>query len=114
MEITEQAREEALVLTISGRLNLYSRKTFQAVMKSVEQTTATNHVVVDIHGVEYLDSVALGVLALSQANFSMIGIEMSLVGPQGPVREVLEISNIPKLIPIYATVEEAIGLSVGT
>lgn len=108
MHITEQTHDQTLILTIGGRLNLYSRRTFQAVLKNAENTKA-KHVVLDLTAVDYLDSVALGALALAQANLSLHEIEMSLVGPQGPVREVLQIANIPKLIPVYASVSEALG-----
>ncbi|MCH8041165.1 MAG: STAS domain-containing protein [Nitrospinae bacterium] len=111
MQITEYAHDGVLVLAVSGRLNFYSRKVFQAVMKNAERTIA-NHVVVNLEAVEYLDSVALGLLVLSQANLSLKGIEMSLVGPRGPVKEILDMANIPKLIPVYSSEEEAINLPV--
>ena len=58
------------------------------------------------------DRVALGLLVLSQATLSLKGIEMSLVGPRGPVKEILEIANIPQLIPVYSSDEEAVSLPV--
>ncbi|MCZ6799972.1 MAG: STAS domain-containing protein [Nitrospirae bacterium] len=111
MHIAEHFLEQNLVLTVSGRLNLYSRKIFQAVMKNAESSNI-ECVVVDLSGVDYLDSVALGLLVLSQVNLSIKGIPLCLVGPQGGVREVLEISNIGQFIPVYQTVEEAIGSAV--
>ena len=118
MHIAEHFLEQNLVLTVSGRLNLYSRKIFQAVMKNAESSNKNAEssniecVVVDLSGVDYLDSVALGLLVLSQVNLSIKGIPLCLVGPQGGVREVLEISNIGQFIPVYQTVEEAIGSAV--
>ncbi len=111
MQITEYAHDGVLVLAVSGRLNFYSRKVFQAVMKNAANTKR-NHVIVNLEAVEYLDSVALGLLVLSQANLSLKGIEMSLVGPRGPVKEILDMANIPKLIPVYSSEEEAINLPV--
>ena len=111
MHIAEHFLDHNLVLKVSGRLNLYSRKIFQAVMKNAESSN-TECVVLDLSEVDYLDSVALGLLVLSQANLSVIGIPMCLVGPQNGVREVLEISNIGKIIPVYQTIEEAIGSPV--
>lgn len=111
MHITEHVHDGVLVLKILGRLNYYSRKTFQSVMGNAERG-AVDHVVVNLEEAEYLDSVAIGLLVLSQARLALIGKVLSLVGPQSNVMKVLDMANIPKLIPIYQTEEEAIGLSV--
>ncbi len=111
MHITEHVRDGVLVLKVSGRLNYYSRKTFQAVMWNAERGAA-EHIVVNLEQVEFLDSVAIGLLALSQARLTLQGIVLSLVGPQSNVMKMLDMANIPKLIPVYQTEEEAIGLPV--
>jgi len=111
MQITEHVRDGVLVLTVTGRLNFYSRKTFQAVMRHAEKST-TNHVVLNLQGVESMDSVALGMLVLSQTRLSIKGIEMSLVEPPSGVRDMLDLANIPKLIPVYPTEQAAIGTPV--
>ena len=108
MQITEHVRDGVLVLTVTGRLNFYSRKTFQAVMRHAEKSS-NNHVVLNLQGVESIDSVALGMLVLSQTRLSIKGIEMSLVEPPVGIRDVLDLANIPKLIPVYSTEEAAIG-----
>ena len=111
MYITEHVHDGVLVLKVSGRLNYYSRKTFQAVMQNAERGSV-DHVVVNLERVDFLDSVAIGLLALSQARLSLQGVVLSLVGPHSNVKNMLDLANIPKLIPVYSTEEEAIGLSV--
>lgn len=111
MHITEHVHDGVLVLSVSGRLNYYSRKTFQAVMRNAERG-AVEHVVVNLEQVNFLDSVAIGLLALSQARLNLQGIVLSLVGPQANVKNMLDVANIPKLIPVYQTEKEAIGLPV--
>ncbi len=111
MYITEHVHDGVLVLKISGRLNYYSRRTFQSVMGNAERG-AVDHVVVNLEQAEYLDSVAIGLLVLSQARLALKGKVLSLVGSQSNVLKVLDMAHIPKLIPIYQTEEEAIGLSV--
>ena len=111
MHITEHVHDGVLVLKVSGGLNYYSRKTFQAVMRNAERC-AVDHVMVNLEQVDFLDSVAIGLLALSQARLSLKGVVLSLVGPHSNVKIMLDTANIPKLIPMYATEEEAIGLPV--
>ncbi len=111
MHITEHIHDGVWILKVSGSLNFYSRKTFQAVMRNAE-SGSTNHVVIDLTMVENIDSMGIGLIALSQARLALQGMVLSLVGPQSRVKDVLEMANIPKVIPIYQTEEEAIGLPV--
>ncbi|MDA0739639.1 MAG: STAS domain-containing protein [Nitrospirae bacterium] len=111
MHITEHVHDGVWILKVSGSLNFYSRKTFQAVMRNAENGS-TNHVIIDLTLVESLDSMGIGLIALSQARLALQGIVLSLVGPHPQVKEVLDMANIPKLIPVYQTEEEAIGLPV--
>jgi len=111
MHITEHIHDGVWVLRISGSLNYYSRKTFQSVIRNAERG-AVDHVMVNLEQVDFLDSFAIGLLVLSQARLSLEGVVMSLVGPQSNVKTMLDLTNIPKLIPVYSTEEEAIGLPV--
>lgn len=111
MPIMEHVHDGVMVLKISGSLNFYSRKTFQAVMRNAERARF-DHVIVNLREVDYLDSVAIGLLALAQARLALKGAVLSLIGPQSKAKDILEMANIPKLIPIYSTEEEAIGLEV--
>ena len=111
MHITEHIHDGVWILKVSGRFNFYSRKTFQAVMRNAERGS-TDHVIIDLSQVDFVDSVGIGLLALAQARLALQGMVMSLVGPRPAVKNILDVANIPKLIPIYKTEAEAIGLPV--
>jgi len=107
MEVTERLQDDVLVLAISGRVSFYSRKIFQAIMNNVQNSQAT-HVVLNLAEVTFIDSVALGLLVLAYTNMALQHVEMSLVEPSASVREILEMANVPQLIPIYSSEEQAI------
>ncbi len=64
-------------------------------------------VIFDLSGVHFIDSAAIGVFV---RNFTLLrdsGGSLRLVGVKGMVKGVLEMTNINKVIGMYATIEEA-------
>lgn len=107
MQVTERIQGDTLIVMVSGRLTFYSRKVFQAIIKNAGSTGA-RHIIVNLHGVNFMDSTALGFLALAHLNLMTKNVTMSLVGPQQPVQKMLDQANFPQLIPTYATEELAL------
>jgi anti-anti-sigma factor len=52
-----------------------------------------NRVVVDLAGVEFVDSAGLGALLASHERAKDAGIEMKLANPSDPVRRILDITG---------------------
>ena len=106
MHVAERIQEDTLVLMISGRVTFYSRKVFQAIVNNARLSGA-KHIMFNIQGVTFMDSAALGVLALAYLNLMECDLAMSLVGPQQPIKNLLDEANFPTLIPTYPSEESA-------
>ena len=59
-----------------------------------------------IPNVPFVDSAALGMLALAHKNLKLANRQLILVAPQEYVLRVLELANIHKMMPIVATEHE--------
>ena len=106
MHVAERIQNETLVLMISGRVTFYSRKVFQAIVNNARLSGA-KHIMFNIQGVTFMDSTALGGLALAYLNLKECDLAMSLVCPQQPIKTLLEEANFPTLIPTYPSEESA-------
>jgi anti-anti-sigma factor len=106
MHVAERIQNETLVLMISGRVTFYSRKVFQAIVSNARLSGA-KHIMFNIQGVTFMDSTALGGLALAYLNLKECDLAMSLVGPQQSIKTLLEEANFPTLIPTYPSEESA-------
>ena len=103
MHVAERIQHDTLILMISGRVTFYSRKVFQALVKTAKFSSA-KHVMFNLEGVTFLDSTALGGLALAYLSLQESGIAMSLVSPTThDVQHIMESSNFPNFIPTYPT-----------
>ena len=106
MHVTERIQDDTLVLMISGRMTFYSRKVFQAIVNNA-QLSGAKHIMFNIQGVTFMDSAALGGLALAYLRLKECDLAMSLVGPQKRIKTLLDEANFPTLIPTYPSEESA-------
>ena len=109
MRISERKEPSGTVLYLHDRFDFGARTTFK---EAVEKTRNEHcpHLIVDLGDVTFMDSSALGLLVVTYQNFKRSNSKVSLLRPQGYVRQVLELANIPNLMPIYD--DESAALSV--
>jgi len=63
---------------------------------------------VEMSRLTFLDSSALSLILRATAELDAAGCRLALVGPRGSVARMLSISGADQLIPLYASVEEAL------
>lgn len=68
-----------------------------------------NRLVVDLGGIEFLDSTGLGVLIGGLRRCREGDGALVLAAPPEPVRKVLRITGLDQVFPIHDTVDQAVG-----
>ncbi len=106
MNISQQTNGDATVLDISGRFEFSSRKLFMGALQKAQEGSP-RHIILNFEGVPFLDSAALGLLALAQQTLKVQNIQLSLMKPQDYVQKVLELANFQKFIPVVSSITEA-------
>ena len=109
MTITEERKDHQIILHLEGRFDFGARKTFKEMVDKVADLKQP--VILDLSQVVFLDSSALGLLVISHQMFKSKQVPFYLVNPQTYVRQVLDLANIAKIIPIYGTLEEVPALA---
>jgi len=104
--VTQEMLDEISILHMSGRFEFSGRKIFTDAVKEV-QVHSVNHVILNFQHVSFLDSAALGLLALVYQNLKLTNIRLSIANPQEYVKSVLDQANFPKFIPLFSSIEEA-------
>jgi anti-sigma B factor antagonist len=70
-------------------------------------------VVVDLSGVEFLDSTGLGVLVSGLRRFRLLGGDLMLAGAQPRILRVLEITRLDRAFDVYDSVDAAAAAHAG-
>ena len=107
VELLRSAGDVAVV-EASGELDIVTSPDFRdCLLGAIEEGAA--RVVVDLSGVAFIDSSALGALVGGARRSAELGSELMIVCPAGSVARVIEITGLNRAFAIYATREEALG-----
>jgi anti-anti-sigma factor len=112
MQIERSSTDGAVVVRIEGRFEFSTRNEYKRLIGQIVQE-GHRRLVLDLEGVTFLDSSALGLMLLTDQNFKLKKGSFSLVKPTGYVRQVIELANLPRVIPVYDSVDEAMNSHVG-
>jgi anti-sigma B factor antagonist len=95
------------VFAMSGRLTMGSDS--QNVEWNLAKLLQENHkkVIFDLSAVNFLDSSGIGILVMCHAKLKKAGGSLRIAGAQGMVRQIIEMTNVNKLIELYSTSSEA-------
>ena len=104
MNITQGTDDGKTIIRLDGRFDFGTRKSFKETMDRLAEERKP--VVLDLEKVTFVDSSALGLLVICHQNFKNKNATFYLVNPQTYVKQVLDLANIGKMIPIYHTLEE--------
>lgn len=108
MRIIQCMFGDVVALDIIDEFTYGNRKEFTTAVKAIKQS-GHRHLIINLREVTYLDSAAIGLLALTAQQFAAENRKISLVAPQGTVKQILEMANIDKMIPVFPTEEAATG-----
>jgi anti-sigma B factor antagonist len=100
--------EGALLVTASGELDLAAAPRLATVL-SIATAGAEPAVVLDLTGVDFIDSTALGAIMHASTEAEATGKKMLVVALEGPVRRLLEITNLTGRFRVYPSREEALA-----
>jgi anti-anti-sigma factor len=106
MPITQRTWRDATVIHVDDVFTHRNRKDFSSAV-TLFRASGSRHLIVNLHEATYMDSAALGLLALTSQQLSVEERWISLVGPQGTVKQVLEMANIDKMIAVFPTEDAA-------
>lgn len=111
MQIERSLVRGVVVVRIDGRFEFGTRNEYKRLIGQIVQE-GYRRLVLDLEGVSFLDSSAIGLLLLTDQNFKLKKGIFSLVRPTGYVRQVIELANLPRVIPVYESLDDALAIGV--
>ena len=107
LTVKEHIQHNTKVLELSGRFDYHSKLGLEVAILGAQEI-GCQHVILNFLNITWIDSVGLGQLFLWYHRMRPNRIRLSIVSPQAPVRELLEYANLPEVVPIFQTEEEAL------
>lgn len=105
---THPAGDGVLVINLQGEVDVYTAP--QLKQEIIDQLGAgANQIVVNLAGVQYLDSTGLGVLIGGLKRAREKDGELTLICPNQRIYRIFEITGLSKIFDIYQSEEEALA-----
>jgi anti-anti-sigma factor len=101
-----QPNQNTCVIGFSGKFDFQSRHAFQGAMVQAEQASA-RQIILDFTDLSHIDSAGLGLLSLAHKKLSAMGSRMVIANAQDIVRDILLLTNMEKMFPLYDSVAAA-------
>ena len=112
MDLTLNTRTqgEHTVLEVAGEVDVYTAPGLRDRVSDLLDG-GQHQLIIDLGGVEFLDSTGLGVLVAGLNRAREVGGSMSLVCPQERVLKLFRITGLDEVFTVHGTVDEALASS---
>jgi anti-sigma B factor antagonist len=104
--VTVHDRGTDAVVEVTGEIDIYTAPALRGALLDLV-ASGRSRIVVDILGVSFLDSSALGVLVGGYKRVSTMGGYLRVACPAGPVAEAFRITGLDRVLPMYTSVQNA-------
>jgi len=105
-------RDGATVLSAHGEIDVATAPQLrQQIVELASESSAP--LVIDLEGVDFLDSTGLGVLVSGLKRFRTLGSDVLLVATRPRILKVFEITGLTQVFSIHPTVEDAVSAASG-
>ena len=110
MDLTLNTRTEGqhTVLAVAGEVDVYTAPALRDRIADLLDK-GQQRLVIDLGGVEFLDSTGLGVLVAGLNRAREVGGSLSLVCPQERVLKLFRITGLDEVFTVHSTVDDALA-----
>ena len=105
-------RDGCTVVSVRGEVDLATAPSLKNRLLELVADGATN-IVVDLSNTDFLDSTGLGAVVAAYKRVRAHDGHLKLVATSARVRRVFEITNLDRVVPICATLDEACAAESG-
>ena len=95
-----------ITIALTGVANLRSTSDLKRLLQEASDNPRFRQVVLDMSGVEMLDSAVLGILLAHHQKLQRRGGELVLLSPSEEMSDLLAMTDLEQLIPVYTTRED--------
>jgi anti-sigma B factor antagonist len=108
LSLTTRQEGDHTVVVVGGEIDVYTAPKLREQLIDLVSAGAY-HLIVDMEGVEFLDSTGLGVLVGGLKRVRAHDGSLRLVCTQERILKIFRITGLTKVFPIHASVEEALA-----
>ena len=93
-DVRTERRADHLRLLVSGELDLFREADLRRTLDDVLADTTPERLVLDVRGVQFLDSSGLRALLMCRDRAGSLGVPLALAVAPGPVTRLLDVAGV--------------------
>ncbi|MBK1680013.1 STAS domain-containing protein [Rhodocyclus tenuis] len=97
MQASTTSENGEVTVRLSGRFDFSAHRAFRDAFELALADARARSLTIDLGGVDYVDSSALGMLLVLREKADAVGRSVALTNARGTVKQVLDIANFRKL-----------------
>jgi anti-anti-sigma factor len=109
LSITLHLADDRRVVRLAGALTIDQTPALRDMLTELTATGIQQQVVLDLSGLTYLGAAGLGVILDTHRRMLRRGGSLALAAPTPAVWEVIRMTRVDGLIPVWACVEDALA-----
>jgi len=107
MDITQRKKDDIVILSIVGEIDLYNAPEIKDIINKLIEDRNYN-VIIDLEQVSYIDSSGIGALISSLSNLKKYQGGLKIINVFASVKKVFELTKLTSFFEIYDSEEEAL------
>ncbi len=108
MQIKCKVQKRTLIVSLTGELDHHSAAQIRKVIEQAVCENHTQHLIFDFSALSFMDSSGIGMVIGRYKLVKGLGGCVMLVCSDSRIKKLITLSGLSRLIPIYATIEEAL------
>jgi anti-anti-sigma factor len=97
-----QRSDDTVVATVAGDLDMAATFRLEPELERISEDPGVRRLVIDLGGVEFIDSAGLGLLLATHDRIRSADMELQLANPSPSVRRMLELTGAGPELPVSA------------
>lgn len=107
MELTFSKQSKTLLVNINGEIDHHTCEQLRTQTQNALEKIRGTHIIFLFQDVTFMDSSGIGAIIGRYKSVSHLGGRVAVVAPSPQMERIFALSGIQKLIPAFATKEEA-------
>ena len=112
MQLKFKKIRQTLIISPDGELDHHNAASVREEIDKKLSSSKAKNLVFNLNKLQFMDSSGLGVLIGRYKAVSAVGGKAAIISPSVTAKRLITLAGLHKIIPIYDTIEEAMGGAV--
>jgi len=113
MELLFKKKQKTIIILISGEIDHHTSKMLRTQTENALTQLGGRHIIYGFEQVTFMDSSGIGMLIGRYKQLHALGGRIAIANATGKIKEIIQLSGLTKIIPMFDTIEDSLIYTEG-